>query len=193
MCSLQSIYFNVDGSVHRNNILIYIQQDATLHTLFYLEYALHVSGGTSIHHQERKNCIYSIWYISHRNCYLSLSWKRWKWFECAVGGVLACATRSTLKPLKYYLERKYKSLSSSLYHFLHWLFTTSLLGQNILLNTLFSNTLSLHDTVIPTVDSDGSLGVLTGLLNEHHHYIWQIFLFPLWGPRILLFSVHPGT
>jgi hypothetical protein len=37
-----------------NNILIYIQQDATLHSLFYLETALHVSGGTSIHIQERK-------------------------------------------------------------------------------------------------------------------------------------------
>jgi hypothetical protein len=33
-------------------IPIYIQQDATLHSLFYLETALHVSGGTSIHHQE---------------------------------------------------------------------------------------------------------------------------------------------
>jgi hypothetical protein len=36
------------------NILKYIQQDATLHSLFYLETALHVSGGTSTHHQERK-------------------------------------------------------------------------------------------------------------------------------------------
>jgi hypothetical protein len=33
---------------------MYIQQDATLHSLFYLETALHVSGGTIIHHQERK-------------------------------------------------------------------------------------------------------------------------------------------
>jgi hypothetical protein len=40
--------------VHRNNILIYIQQDATLHSLFYLETALHVSGGTTTRHQERK-------------------------------------------------------------------------------------------------------------------------------------------
>jgi len=40
--------------VHRNNILIYIQQDATLHSLFYLETALHVLGGTIAHHQERK-------------------------------------------------------------------------------------------------------------------------------------------
>jgi hypothetical protein len=39
--------------VPRSNILIYIQQDATLHSLFYLETALHVSGGTN-HHQERK-------------------------------------------------------------------------------------------------------------------------------------------
>jgi len=46
--------FNVHGSVHRNNILIYIQQDAMLHSLFYLETALHVSGGTITHHQERK-------------------------------------------------------------------------------------------------------------------------------------------
>ena len=36
------------------NILIYIQQDATLHSLFYLETALHVSGVTSTHHQESK-------------------------------------------------------------------------------------------------------------------------------------------
>jgi len=33
------------------------------------------------------NCIYSIWYLSHRYCYLSLSWKSWNRFECAVGGV----------------------------------------------------------------------------------------------------------
>ena len=88
-------------------------------------------------------------------------------------------------------SEQYRSLSSSLCSFLHSTVTSSLLWPNILLNTLFSNTLSLHDTVVPTVDSDGSVGVVTVLLNEHHYYIWQIFLFPLWGPRIL-FSVHPG-
>jgi len=36
------------------NILTYIQQDATLHSLFYLETALHVSYGTTTHRQERK-------------------------------------------------------------------------------------------------------------------------------------------
>ena len=40
--------------MRRNNIIIYIQQDATLHSLFYLETALHVSGGNSTHHQECK-------------------------------------------------------------------------------------------------------------------------------------------
>jgi len=46
--------FNVHESVHRNNILIYVQQDAMLRSLFYLETALNVSGGTIPHHQERK-------------------------------------------------------------------------------------------------------------------------------------------
>jgi hypothetical protein len=40
--------------VHLKNILIYIQQDATLHNLFYLETTLHGSDGTTTHHQERK-------------------------------------------------------------------------------------------------------------------------------------------
>jgi hypothetical protein len=35
-------------------ILIYIQEDVTLHSLFYLETAVHVLGGTITHHQERK-------------------------------------------------------------------------------------------------------------------------------------------
>jgi hypothetical protein len=32
-------------------------------------------------------CIYFIWYLSHRYCYLPLTWKSWNWFECAVDGV----------------------------------------------------------------------------------------------------------
>jgi hypothetical protein len=42
--------------MHCKNILIqvYIQHDATLHSLFYLKSALHVSGGTTTNHQERK-------------------------------------------------------------------------------------------------------------------------------------------
>jgi len=37
-----------------SDILIYAQQDARLHSLFYLETALHVSGGITTHYQERK-------------------------------------------------------------------------------------------------------------------------------------------
>jgi len=44
------LVFNVHWSMHRKNILIYIQQDATLHSLFYLETAVHISGGTNTHH-----------------------------------------------------------------------------------------------------------------------------------------------
>jgi len=49
------VHHNIySGSLnYLSSILIYIQQDATLHRLFYLEIALHVSGGTSTHHQER--------------------------------------------------------------------------------------------------------------------------------------------
>jgi len=36
------------------NILIHIQQDATLHSLFYLETGLHAPDGTITHHKERK-------------------------------------------------------------------------------------------------------------------------------------------
>jgi hypothetical protein len=35
-------------------IVIYFQHDVTLHNLFDLETALHVSGGITTHHQERK-------------------------------------------------------------------------------------------------------------------------------------------
>jgi len=46
--------FNVHGSVHRNNIPIYISNKMQRYTVdLYLETALHVSGGTSTHHQER--------------------------------------------------------------------------------------------------------------------------------------------
>jgi len=41
------------------------------------------------------NCVYSIWYFSHRYCYLQLSWKSWNWFECAVGGVCVPSSNSS--------------------------------------------------------------------------------------------------
>ena len=46
------------------------------------------------------------------------------------------------------LGEQYRSLSSSLCSFLHYPVTSSLFGPNILINTLFSNTLSLHSSLI---------------------------------------------
>jgi hypothetical protein len=47
---------DVTSTIHqeRKYNSTYIQLDAILHSLFYLETALHVSGGTTTHHQERK-------------------------------------------------------------------------------------------------------------------------------------------
>ena len=45
------------------------------------------------------------------------------------------------------LGKEQRSLSSSLCNFLHSPFTSSLLGPNTLLNTLFSNTLSLRSSL----------------------------------------------
>jgi hypothetical protein len=44
--------FDIDMSVHRNIIPNYSQQDATFLGLFIFTDALHVSGGSSAHHQE---------------------------------------------------------------------------------------------------------------------------------------------
>jgi hypothetical protein len=62
--------FNVHGSAQSKNIPIYIQQDATLHSFI-------ISGNCSTcfewyFHPSSNNCIYSIWYMSHRYCYLPL-------------------------------------------------------------------------------------------------------------------------
>jgi hypothetical protein len=69
--------FNVRGSEHRTNILIYIQQDAKLHSYFIwkLLYMFQVVPPPII--RRANNSIYSIWYLSYRYCYLPLSWKSW--------------------------------------------------------------------------------------------------------------------
>ena len=48
------LIFSVHGTVLRNSMSINVQQDATIHSLFYLQTALYVSGGFSTHHQENK-------------------------------------------------------------------------------------------------------------------------------------------
>jgi hypothetical protein len=49
-----NLYLSFMGPCNVTIILIYIQRDATLHSLFYLEIAVHISGGTTTHYQERK-------------------------------------------------------------------------------------------------------------------------------------------
>jgi len=66
-------------------ILIYIQQDATLHSLFHLEKALHVSGGTinpSSGAQTTVSTASGICYIVSATC--RYPWKSRNWFECAI-------------------------------------------------------------------------------------------------------------
>jgi hypothetical protein len=64
--------FNVHGSVHRKNILIYIQKESMLHIYFIwkLLYIFRVVPPPII--RSANNCIYSIWYWSHRYGYLPL-------------------------------------------------------------------------------------------------------------------------
>jgi hypothetical protein len=68
-------------------IYSYIQQDATSQFIYIwkLLYMFRVVLPLII--RSAYNCIYSILYLSHRYCYLPLSWKSWNRFECAVGGV----------------------------------------------------------------------------------------------------------
>jgi len=89
--------------VHRNNILIHIQQDATLRSLFYLETALHVSGGTITLHKERKQqylqylvfvtpLLLSVAIVEELETALSVLWVAYLCID-------QYATHSTLKPV----------------------------------------------------------------------------------------------
>jgi hypothetical protein len=48
------VYWQVFINIKYEYSNTYIQQDAKLHSLLYLETTLHVSGGTITHHQELK-------------------------------------------------------------------------------------------------------------------------------------------
>jgi len=69
-------------------VLIYIQQDATLPSLFYMETAVHISGGNTTHHQERKTTVSTASGICHTVTAICRYRRRvGTWFECAVSGV----------------------------------------------------------------------------------------------------------
>jgi hypothetical protein len=68
-------------------ILYYISNKMQRYTVYFiwkLLYMFRVVPPQII--RSANNCIYSIWYLSHRYYYLPLSWKSWKRFECGVDG-----------------------------------------------------------------------------------------------------------
>ena len=77
-------------------ILVYISNKIQRYTVYFiwkLLYVFRVIASPII--RSAINCIYSIWYLSHRYCYLPLLWKSWNWFECAVGGNLSSGAQTT--------------------------------------------------------------------------------------------------
>jgi hypothetical protein len=57
------------------------------------------------------NCIYSIWYLLNRYCYLSLLWLSWNWFECDVGNVFIWhQNRSIQYSQEEYMFRRQKCI-----------------------------------------------------------------------------------
>ena len=69
------ITFGIHMSVLRNIIPNYIQQDATFLDLFIFTDALHVSGGSSAHHQEHIT-VHTVSGIVNQYCCLLLLWMR---------------------------------------------------------------------------------------------------------------------
>ena len=69
-------------------------QHYTVYSIWKLLYMFRVV--TSPINRSANNYIYSIWYLSHRYCYLPLSWKSWNWFKCVVGGILCTPSTTQL-------------------------------------------------------------------------------------------------
>ena len=89
VCTSVRCYHCQYAKHHSFILLIYFQQDATLHSLFICGKLLCVFWVVSPPIiRSTHNSIYSIWYLSNRYCYLLLLWKSWSWFECGVRNVL---------------------------------------------------------------------------------------------------------
>ena len=83
------------------------------------------------------------------------------------------------------LGEQYKSFSSSLYNLLHSPVTSSLLGPNILLNTLFSNTPSFL-TSRNVSDQVSHPYKTTGKIIVPHHYSTKNRIFP---PHLMVYFI----
>jgi hypothetical protein len=64
---IQSFYYNVHGSVYRNNILIQSNK-MQCYTVYFIWKLLYVFRVVPPIIKSANNCIYSIWYWSHRYC-----------------------------------------------------------------------------------------------------------------------------
>ena len=77
------------------------------------------------------------------------------------------------------LGEEYRSLSSSLCSFLHFPVTLSLLCLNILLNTLFSNTLSQHSSLSVNDSLHMFVNIVMSLQDREFYEAW--LLASLWS------------
>ena len=113
-CALLVQAFNKNGSIYLKFrcprvisvfFLTYFQQDATLHTLFIsgkILYIFRLVSPPII--RSTHNCIYSIWYLSNRYCYLLLLCKSWNFIDLFWCGCNSTKTdqynsHATLKPV----------------------------------------------------------------------------------------------
>ena len=100
-------------------------------------------------------CIYSIWCLSHRYCYLPLSWKSWDWFECAVGGVRHpqhTQTKAKIVKRKCLNVMTYLHCLCCTYRILGWEFNAALLRSvRIVVKTSNRFVMSVCTFVRPSV------------------------------------------
>jgi hypothetical protein len=98
----EEVMTRIGSQCHRKNIctsISYEKQICTVYFIWKLLYMFRVVTPPIIN--SSNNCIYSIWYSSHRNV-ICRSWKSWNWFVCAVGGVRhqqhtqTCSNSSTI-------------------------------------------------------------------------------------------------
>jgi hypothetical protein len=69
-------------------------QRYTVYFIWKLLYMFRVVQPPTI--RSANNCIYSIWYLSKRYCYLPLSWRSWNRSECAAGDHTSSGAQTTV-------------------------------------------------------------------------------------------------